>query len=455
MTGKQSRPHVPEGELPAPISDLRFAAQQLDPRFQRVPNKLRKIRVDERFKAMFDSTSKFARKSVTDKYGRPVKHDIKEDLSKFYDFEEEEEASDARSDGEGDGETEDIHQEGKQKEQKSRKGIGAGKDEIRATKKGAASTVDAGKDQGKKKKKKASVAPEHAADSSDPDAGKDDIKPPKQSTANKKPVGTEVRGSAAKRDKDVKGNKFSDPVSKRLKDQDLRTAMMNWSGSSSSESEGGSDKDMEGSDDEMVDISQPIVPIKEYVPKGGETRRLAALGMDWERVKAVDILVLFRSFAPSTGQVFDVKIYVSEFGKQRLEQERHCGPGAFIANSDSDGAYCVVPLGIQISAIQFRIQPFSLLLWASDPRAFRHWHPVICWGAGDKSDREKDAEEFDPIKLRRYEADKLRYYYAIVECDSVRTAMGIYEQVTATLKRFACAIGSCRRKHWMAVAAAC
>ena len=38
--------------------------------------------------AMLEENSAFGRKAVTDKYGRKVKHEIKEDLSKFYDIDD-------------------------------------------------------------------------------------------------------------------------------------------------------------------------------------------------------------------------------------------------------------------------------------------------------------------------------------------------------------------------------
>ncbi|KAI4796918.1 hypothetical protein KUCAC02_026675, partial [Chaenocephalus aceratus] len=43
--------------------------------------------------------------------------------------------------------------------------------------------------------------------------------------------------------------------------------------------------------------------------------------MDWDRMKAKDLLALFNSFLPKGGAVLSVKIFPSEFGKQRLKGE--------------------------------------------------------------------------------------------------------------------------------------
>lgn len=41
----------------------------------------------------------------------------------------------------------------------------------------------------------------------------------------------------------------------------------------------------------------------------------------------------------------------------------------------------------------------------------------------------KDGEGFDEVALRKYELSKLRYYFAIAECDSARTANMLYEEL--------------------------
>ena len=46
---------------------------------------------------MLDASGAFGRKAVTDKYGRKVKHEIKEDLSKFYDIEDDVDAGNSQA----------------------------------------------------------------------------------------------------------------------------------------------------------------------------------------------------------------------------------------------------------------------------------------------------------------------------------------------------------------------
>lgn len=73
----------------------------------------------------------------------------------------------------------------------------------------------------------------------------------------------------------------------------------------------------------------------EDIEEGDETRRLAFVNLDWSRVKARDVLAVARSFAPTGGVVRSATIYVSDFGKKQLEEERERGPALLAASSSS------------------------------------------------------------------------------------------------------------------------
>jgi hypothetical protein len=59
-----------------------------------------------------------------------------------------------------------------------------------------------------------------------------------------------------------------------------------------------------------------------HVPVGEETRRLAVVNMDWDNVKASDLMKVFTGFKPDSAVIHSVKVYPSSFGKARIEQVR-------------------------------------------------------------------------------------------------------------------------------------
>jgi hypothetical protein len=78
------------------------------------------------------------------------------------------------------------------------------------------------------------------------------------------------------------------------------------------------------------------------------TSRFALMDVDWERVKAVDLLVVLRSFAPSGGLVKTVSVYPSDFGIARMAQEKKIGPMAVMRQELKEAgihtAECVPPV---------------------------------------------------------------------------------------------------------------
>lgn len=173
-------------------------------------------------------------------------------------------------------------------------------------------------------------------------------------------------------------------------------------------SESGSEDTEDSSSEEMVleDAFAQHPLVNNDVALGDATRRLAIVNVDWDQLKAVDLFVLVSAFKPPMGQVKSVKIYPSEFGKERIAKEAIEGPPKEIfatadtknneveegyANSDEDESDC-------------------------DPLKDLKKAKTLVEESGN----------FDRAALRRYQLERLRYFYAVVECDSLETAAAIY-----------------------------
>ncbi|KAI8807850.1 hypothetical protein BJ742DRAFT_300062 [Cladochytrium replicatum] len=146
--------------------------------------------------------------------------------------------------------------------------------------------------------------------------------------------------------------------------------------------ESSDEDDQDISDEDVIDL--PVGPgAEESIPRGDETRRFAVMNMDWDNIKSSDLMKVFEGVKPKEGKILSVKIYPSEFGKERM------------ANEDKEGP----------------------------PIDFKQSHK----GKAKMSLIEEDdgEEDYDSIQLRKYQLERLRYYYAVVECDSVETAKSI------------------------------
>ncbi|KAK5643385.1 hypothetical protein RI129_007230 [Pyrocoelia pectoralis] len=114
------------------------------------------------------------------------------------------------------------------------------------------------------------------------------------------------------------------------------------------------------------------------------TKCLAACNMDWDRIRATDLMVLLSSFLPPGGLIESVTIYPSEFGKKRMEEDEVKGPMELIETQREDPAQ-----------------------------------------------EENDGDEgstYHMEKLRQYQLNRLKYYYAVIVCDSKNSANKIYTE---------------------------
>ncbi|ETN58019.1 hypothetical protein AND_010403 [Anopheles darlingi] len=295
--------------------DSRFAHLVNDPRFRGMPKSEKKVKIDSRFKSMFQD-ERFQVKATVDKYGRPLRKSDTDELKKFYELDE-------------DDDDEEEDQEEREREERAMEGRDKDEDE-------------------------------EQSEESDGESGSSD--------------------DGLQLTEEEKRMVLSEKIKNRLKDLDVDYARGEAQLYSDDEEEDEEDEDDEEEDDEVF-IEHVWGELDADVEHTEDsTNRLAVCHMDWDRIRAVDIMVLLSSFLPPGCSIKSVKIYPSEFGKERMQEEEARGPQELTTK------------------------------------------PV------DGSDEEEEDEEQQKERLREYQLNRLKYYYAVVECDSVETADKIYKE---------------------------
>ncbi|KAF9926136.1 pre-rRNA-processing protein esf1 [Linnemannia zychae] len=135
------------------------------------------------------------------------------------------------------------------------------------------------------------------------------------------------------------------------------------------------------------------------IPRGDESHRFACVNLDWDHVKSTDLFKVFSGFKTEKGAIRSVKIYPSEFGKERMEREEREGPPPELFKK----AGSKMKLDEDESSDDEEVTEKSLI----------------------KDQTEEGKEEIDSEALRQYQLDRLKYYYAVIDCDSVETAKAI------------------------------
>ncbi|KAK0552056.1 pre-rRNA-processing protein esf1 [Tilletia horrida] len=180
--------------------------------------------------------------------------------------------------------------------------------------------------------------------------------------------------------------------------------------------------------------------------RGERTRRLAIVNMDWDHIRARDLFMVFSSLVSPTapklnkgkaasassasrssslmtnGRVLSVRVYPSEFGRERMKKEDIEGPPRDIFRSaDSQQA-------------------------SSSSSSSRKKRKNKKGRGGDEEDDEEEEEaitvksiiqvdeggDFDEEALRKYQLERLRYYYAVAEFDSTEAASHVYNEIDGT-----------------------
>ncbi|KIW38803.1 uncharacterized protein PV06_08642 [Exophiala oligosperma] len=175
--------------------------------------------------------------------------------------------------------------------------------------------------------------------------------------------------------------------------------------SASSSDESTSDED---SDEEEADLDEEVgvgATQNTDIPTGEVTSRIAIVNLDWDNIRAADLMAVFTSFLPSTGSLSKVSIYPSEFGKERLEREEMEGPpkDIFVADAHSEAS------ASEDDEDEADDEAIKKSILQAD-----------------------DGADFDSAALRKYQLERLRYYYCILTFSSPTVAKHIYDAVDGT-----------------------
>ncbi|KAG9232868.1 pre-rRNA-processing protein-like protein ESF1 [Amylocarpus encephaloides] len=199
-----------------------------------------------------------------------------------------------------------------------------------------------------------------------------------------------------------------DVVEKELKKADSKYDAARGGGFSSSDE----DEDEEDEEEGGVEIDEVDFPDLQAEQTGVEmgevSSRFAVVNLDWDNIKSSDLMAVFSSFAPQGGRIHKISVYPSEFGKERMEREELEGPPKEIFASKDEGEE-----------------------WESESDGSEDEEELDDKIRKDLQ-KEDDGEDFDGAALRQYQLERLRYYYAVVECSDNGTAQKIYESTDGT-----------------------
>ena len=221
----------------------------------------------------------------------------------------------------------------------------------------------------------------------------------------------EEEGTAGKKPPAVSRDEMEERLEylNRLARGEASDASASTSDSSSSDDDqdgSSSDGDEEDGDDDDGGVIESRRLEAGPVPMGEATTRLAIMNVDWDHLKAVDLLGVLLSFKPAAGRVARVTVYRSDYGMARMAEEARLGPGFLLREEKEAAAEAAEPEAAEAS------------LGSSDEDEDE-----------EEGEEEEGGEDVDVEKLRAYEIQRLRYHFAVAECDAVATAAALYEEV--------------------------
>ena len=331
------------------MEDERFAKFATDPKFRTAPKRQKKLKIDPRFQHVFTDERFNNKKIGVDKRGRPKSFASKESYEQYY-----------RVDSSGDSSSDEENTEAPFSAKTLKKKV---------------------EKQTEKKK------------------NQDKIKMIEKN-ARLKESAYQLHKSPENPPKDT------ETFPQMSKDVDYARGEGYLESESSSEEES-SDDEKPKNEYQGFDKWGELDHDAETIRRGDETRRLAVCNLDWDRVSAADIYLALSSFCSDSGTseqsgIKSVKIYLSDFGRKRLEEEDKLGPEELRKGKKSDALNSSVERAEDSSSSE-----------GSDLEV----------GDDNYEEKEKSARE----RVRKYQVNRLRYYYAVAEFSNIDTADSVYK----------------------------
>ena len=168
-----------------------------------------------------------------------------------------------------------------------------------------------------------------------------------------------------------------------------------------------------------------------------ESRYLAVMNMEWTHIRAVDIFAIVASFTPP-GSVKRVQVFPSDFGMERMDKEDQFGPDDLWkkkkkgCEEEGDGNHDPIQELEDDSVDEDDSDSHSEGDEESSDKDDNRSVSERSYSDSEDADKAKEEfveSDFDPEKLRAYEASKLKYYFAIVEFSSPQNADKAYKEI--------------------------
>ena len=135
-------------------------------------------------------------------------------------------------------------------------------------------------------------------------------------------------------------------------------------------------------------------------------KRIAVTNLDWDSISAVDLLVLFTSFCQSQGgaaAIEKVEIFPSKYGKEQMKQDTLYGP----------------PKEMFTAKQQRRRKNYGRNEKGDLDNEFM---------SDDEFQLDENDDGVNMAKLRKYEVNKMKYYFAFVTCSKRKVAVKILDE---------------------------